>query len=155
MTRPDHRLITGLALSTLVLTASGCGDGLKARYPVYGKVTYKGQPVPTGTVTFAPLDGEGEGAFGAIAEGSYTLTTHTTRDGAVPGRYRVSIVSADAITPKAAFDTNPNATPEASIAKAQRAAKHRIPTKYADLDKSGLTVEVKAQSNPFDFDLVD
>ena len=54
MMRPDHRLITGLALSTLVLTAFGCGDGLKVRYPVYGKVTYKGQPVPTGTVTFAP-----------------------------------------------------------------------------------------------------
>jgi hypothetical protein len=155
MTRPDHRLITGLALSTLVLTAYGCGDGLKARYPVYGKVTYKGQPVPTGTVTFAPLDDEGEGAFGNIAEGSYTLTTHTTGDGAVPGRYRVSVVSADAITPKAAFDTDPNATPEASIAKAQRKAKHHIPTKYANPEKSGLTFEVKAQSNAFDIVLVD
>lgn len=155
MTRPVHLIITGLATSTLVLTAHGCGDGLKARYPVYGKVTYKGQTVPTGTVTFAPLDGEGEGAFGKIAEGSYNLTTHTTGDGAVPGRYRVSVVSADAITPKAAFDTDPRATPEASIAKAQRAAKHRIPTKYADPEKSGVSFEVKAQSNPFDIDLVD
>ena len=48
MTRPVHVLITGLATSTLVLTAYGCGDGLKARYPVYGKVTYKGQMVPKG-----------------------------------------------------------------------------------------------------------
>ena len=107
------------------------------------------------SVTFAPLDGEGEGAFGDIVEGAYTLTTHTTGDGAVPGRYRVSIASAEAITPKAAYDTDPNATPEASIAKAQRTAKHRIPTKYANPDKSGLTVEVKAQSNSFDFDLID
>lgn len=154
MMRPV-RVLIGVAASTLVLTAWGCGDGLKARYPVSGKVTYKGQPVPTGTVTFAPLDGEGEGAFGDLVEGSYTLTTHTTGDGAVPGRYRLSVVSAEAITPKAAFDTNPNATPEASIAKAQRAAKHRIPTKYAKPDQSGLTFEVKAQSNTFDIDLVD
>ena len=37
-------------------------------------------------------------AFGDIVDGSYRLTTHTTGDGAVPGRYRVTITSAEAVT---------------------------------------------------------
>ena len=153
--RPVRLLFTGLAALAFGLTAFGCSDDLKARYPVSGTVTYKGQPVPKGTITFSPLDDAGEGAFGDIVGGSYRLTTHTTGDGAVPGRYRVSIASAEAITPKAAYDTDPNATPEAAVAKAQRAAKHRIPTKYASPDSSDLTAEVEAESNTFHFELVD
>jgi hypothetical protein len=154
--RPTTAVLIAPALAlALAIAVPGCGDGLKPRYPVSGKVTYKGQPVPKGTVTFAPADGEGEGAFGQIIDGGYRLTTRTTNDGAVPGRYRVSIVSAEVTTPEAALDTNPNATPEAAVAKAQRTAKHRIPTKYANADTSGLTGEVKAQSNAIDFNLSD
>jgi hypothetical protein len=155
MNRLVRTTIAGLAALAFALTAAGCGDGLKPRYPVAGKVAYKGQPVPKGTVSFSPVDAAGEGAFGEIVDGFYRLTTHTTGDGAVPGRYRVTITSAEVITPPAAFDTNPNATPEAAVAKAQRTAKHRIPTKYASPESSGLTAEVKPESNNFDFTLVD
>jgi hypothetical protein len=155
MKRPVHAMIIGLAALSFAPTAPGCGDGLKPRFPVAGTVSYKGQPVPKGTVSFAPADGSGEGAFGEILDGSYRLTTHTTGDGAVPGRYRVSITSAEVITPPAAFDTDPNATPEAAVAKAQRTAKHRVPTRYASPDSSGLTAEVKPESNSLDFKLVD
>jgi hypothetical protein len=155
MTRPVRPIITVLAVLSFAWTACGCGDNLKPRYRVSGKVTYKGQPVAKGTISFSPLDQAGEGAYGEVVAGSYSLTTYTPGDGAVPGRYRVSIASADVVTPQAAFDTNPNATPEAAVAKAQRTAKHHIPVKYASPDASGLTAEVKATSNTLDFDLVD
>jgi hypothetical protein len=155
MTHPVRPFITGLAALSFAWITTGCGDDLKARYPVSGKVTYKGQPVPKGTISFSPVDGAGEGAYGEVVAGSYRLTTYTPGDGAVPGRYRVSIASAEAVTPKAAFDTNPNATPEAAVAKAQRTAKHHIPVKYASSDASGLTAEVKATSNIVNFELVD
>lgn len=144
-----------VVLHVVLLGALGCGDDLPERYQVSGQVTYKGQPLPKGTITFAPVDGSGSGAFGEIVEGSYSLTTHSTNDGARPGAYRVTITSAETVTPKAAYDTDPNATPEASVAKSQRTAKHHVPTKYASPDTSNLTAEVKPQSNHFDFDLVD
>ena len=50
----------GLRTTFLALLAavgsSGCGDdtGLAKRYAVSGKVTYKGQPVEKGTISFMP-----------------------------------------------------------------------------------------------------
>jgi hypothetical protein len=155
MTKPVRLIITGLTALSFAWTAGGCGDDLKPRYRVSGKVTYKGQPLAKGTISFSPVDQAGEGAYGEVVAGSYRLTTYTPGDGAVPGRYRVSIASAEAVTPPAAFDTNPNATPEAAVARAQRTAKHNIPVKYASPDASGLTAEVKATSNTLNFELVD
>jgi hypothetical protein len=155
MSRRVRPFLATLAALALAGTAAGCGDNLKPRYHVSGRVTYKGQPLAKGTISFSPADQDGEGAFGDIDRGSYRLTTHTAGDGAVPGKYRVSIASADVETPKAALDTDPNATPEAAIAKAQRAAKHHIPVKYASPDNSGLTAEIEAKSNTINFALVD
>jgi hypothetical protein len=81
------------AAGVLVLGCSGDQSGLDTRYKVSGKVTYKGEPVPKGGVTFEPVTPAGRHASGTIENGYYTLTTSTEGDGALPGDYRVIIVA--------------------------------------------------------------
>ena len=69
----DRRRFLVRALSTFVAAAVtvavvGCGDdGLGKRYPVKGKVTYKGELVKDGSISFRPVGGEaGSESRGAI-----------------------------------------------------------------------------------------
>src|SRR4051812_47562957 len=83
-----------LVCFAVLASVSGCGadDGIGQRYSVRGKVTYKGEPVTKGTVGFVPMDSSGRAAIGEIQpDGSYTLTTLIPLDGALPGKYRVSV----------------------------------------------------------------
>jgi len=62
---------------------SGCTGG-RTVYPVTGAVSYKGQPVPKGTIAFA---GEDETTFiagGDIVDGRYSVDV-------TPGTYRITI----------------------------------------------------------------
>jgi hypothetical protein len=74
-----------LAACAFALTAclAGCGrsDGLTA---VSGTVSYDGQPVKKGTVTFLPADGNGPTAAAVIADGKYSVKV-------APGRKLVRI----------------------------------------------------------------
>src|SRR5579884_1223222 len=93
-----------VARGSLVLTLSaaflvGCGDASRPKLGrVSGKVTYNGQPVPKGVVSFVPRSGPGaatgQGATGEIgSDGSYTLTTFDKGDGAVLGEHTVLVVA--------------------------------------------------------------
>jgi len=100
---------------------------------VTGKVTLAGAPLSAGTVLFM-TDG-GQAASAAIAaDGSYTLQCP-------PGSYKV------AVTPPPAPD------PLAGPAALPAGPPPRIPARYQDLGKSGLTVEVKAGTNKHDIAL--
>ena len=58
-------------LGSLLLGVSGCGGSATE---ITGAVTYNGQPVEEGSVTFRPTDGKGQ-AFGApIANGRFTTS---------------------------------------------------------------------------------
>ena len=95
---------------TFILAGCGRNDGLITA-PVMGKVTYRGKPLPNGTVMFVP--GEGPAATGEISrDGSYRLSTGSL-DGAVLGNHKVSItalaVPVSATTTKAGSATRPKA----------------------------------------------
>lgn len=93
---------------------------------VTGKVTYKGKPLPGGTVTLTGKDGKA--VSGAIVEdGSYTVRA------VKPGTYTMTV--------------------DTSAAKGK--AFVAIPEKYKEADKSGLTVEVKEGNQNHDIDLID
>jgi hypothetical protein len=148
---PIMSMIAGLALLPVI----GCGpdDGIGKRYPVSGTVTYQGKPVPRGTVTFTPESTEGRPAAADIdPDGSYTATTATPGDGMLPGKYRVSIhaVESDMSVVKGKVGGTHRVD---LIAKAPKKA--LVPSKYADPSTSQLTVEVKPESNTFDFKLTD
>jgi hypothetical protein len=140
-----------------VLLAVGCSDdGIGKRYAVSGMVSYQGKPVEQGTITFEPEDSKGRIAAGSIAAGRYSLTTLRPGDGALPGKYRVTVTSTDI---EAALANDPAAKaaedPQKRAAAAYRAAKHLVPPKYQLADTSKLTAEVKPQSNTSDFALTD
>jgi hypothetical protein len=95
-------LTTGTLKSLTVMIAllgacSGCGTsaGNAALIPVKGKVTYKGQPLTKGRVTFESQD-SGKRSTGKLeADGTFVLSTYTQGDGVVAGDYTVIITDVD------------------------------------------------------------
>jgi len=125
-----------------VVVAVGCGGEPKLQTAqVTGTVTYKGELLKTGDVTFIPVV-SGPAAMGTIGpDGKYTLQT-AGQPGAVPGKYRVSIIAVE-ITPGSPEDPNAG-------------ARQLIPEKYGSDSTSGLEREIVAgKENVIDFALED
>lgn len=146
--------------AVVAIVGCGGGDDLGKRYSVSGKVTYKGQPVANGQVSFIPDKPEGRGATGQIKDGSYTLTTLEPEDGAFPGNYSVTIdakqVDLSAAEAEAKKKGSTSAfIPQDMVAKANAKAKNAVPAKYGNMSTSPLKAEVKASSNTIDFELTD
>lgn len=159
------RLLVVLATSGLLtIVACGPSDGLEKRYSVSGTVTYKGEPLPKGDIGFVPDDPAARAASGTIENGSYTLSTLGDRDGALPGKYKVTIFSKDIDEAKATdlFKSKVEAkgkgiatVPKEFRAKMAKATKSNIPTRYNSPETSGFTAEVPAHSASFIFELTD
>ncbi len=132
-----------LALALLMASGVGCGPSNPDQpdtLPVGGKVTYKGKPVPKGTITFQS-DG-GRMATGEIQEdGTYSLTTARPGDGAVAGHHRVSIV---------ANEGDPTLMPSSP---GYVRPKNLVPVKYNQPEQSGIEANVTKDSKEIDFDL--
>ncbi|MEW4561928.1 hypothetical protein AB1K70_05340 [Bremerella sp. JC770] len=81
-----------LSIATLLLVAAlGCGSGSGYGEPLRGKVTYDGQPVPTGDVILEPNSAKGNsgpGTIGKITDGRYETPASK---GIVGGEYSVTI----------------------------------------------------------------
>lgn len=136
-----YRLPAVLALGLACLLTFGCTEGMKTA-PVKGKLTYKGKPVPNGTITFIP-EGNGPSATGEIqSDGSYELTTYKSGDGAVLGKHTVMIVAVQDQGDRLPEDRSPLPPPI-------------VPAKYLSNQTSGLTAQVKDEENTIDFHLTD
>jgi hypothetical protein len=166
-----RRSFAVLVLCGLVVMTS-CGttdDGLGKRFPVSGKVTYNGNPLEKGDISFVPEDGKGVGSSGAIENGYYNMSTGGTNDGARPGKYKVTITAKEDATAKAKADFEKaraarkdvsgtetlTVIPKQFALKAQARAKSLIPLGYGDVGTTNLKAEVKEQSNSLDFPLSD
>jgi hypothetical protein len=134
MTRQSlWRVVSALGL----LGAVGCGNPSPTSdiIPVQGKVYYRGQPLVSGMVVFAPdadRGTHGELATGAIQpDGSFKLKS-ADKAGAVAGWHRVTVMAVE-LTPE------PRAL---------------LPARYSDPRLSGLLCEVKAgRDNAINFNL--
>ncbi|WP_435018891.1 hypothetical protein TA3x_000880 [Tundrisphaera sp. TA3] len=132
-----------LAVAAATLAAFACGSSGPEMARVSGKVTYKGNPVPKGTVTFLPASPEGRNATAEIQpDGSYTLQTQDPGDGAMLGDYAVTVYSHD----EPVLDYVPTKPVPKKIL---------TPQKYEKPDTSGLKAKVVSGSNTFDFELTD
>jgi len=124
----------GLALLALV----GCGSGESKLAAVQGRVFYRGQPVPGGTIVFVPDPERGGGgplaASEISADGTYTLHTGT-RPGAVPGWHRVTVAH------PVRGQTPANSTRQGEPALA---GGWTLPRRFSHPDQSGQVHEVKA-----------
>jgi len=152
----------------LVVVGCSADDGLGKRYSVSGQVTYKGEPVAKGVINFVPEEGSGgRGATGTIDNGYYSLTTLTQGDGALPGKYKVTVDtrSIDEAAAKEATrkfleknkvqGVEPQFVPQEVQSKLLAQTRSSIPGKYQIPETTDLTATVEEKSNTINFELKD
>jgi hypothetical protein len=126
----------GLALAMLACLV-GCGESKTA--PVNGRVKLKdGSDVSVlagYSLTFEAEGGKTSAVGDVNRDGTFKLSTFGANDGAMPGKYRVAI------------NAPPNPDPDTPPTKS------KLPAKYANLDSSGLTAEVKPGQNDIELEL--
>jgi hypothetical protein len=82
-----------------VVAVVGCQRSPYELAPVSGTVTIDGRPVSQSTIMFYPTEhgdnaNPGKPAFGLLNEnGTYTLSTYETNDGAVVGEHWVTLIN--------------------------------------------------------------
>ena len=131
---------------TLILMA-GCGAGAVDKsvskrpktFPSSGSVKLNGQPVTGATVVFAPDPGGTPASVAASALtdsiGNFSLQAYPPLQGAVPGKYKISITKMEP-APPAPTGANAHDAPPPP------APKSLIPEKFTDPSTSGLTAEI-------------
>ena len=139
-------LIRLAATGLLLASVAACAGG-PVRGPVSGRVTINDKPVAAATVFFESAEA-GVGMNAALdSDGRYEVKSHQGV-GLPVGTYKVAILPGGIMT---ADELGPKAT-EAKAARPKPST--IIPEKYHKTATSGITVEVKAQNEPFDFKLV-
>lgn len=94
-TSASRRRLAATALAFVSIASAGCGK--QKRFDVTGQVTFDGQPVPAGTVTFIPVGAskaEAGTGFARIRTGRFA-----TREGRSPGSgpHRVMVNGCDGV----------------------------------------------------------
>ena len=121
--------LAGIGLLALVLGTglSGCGGSSgPTLVQLSGTILFEGRPIPPGTLTFIPKEGEGPTATGLIADaGHFTVSTHRSGDGITPGTYRIRVES---------WETPPT--------MGGPPAKSAVPAKYTNMNTTDLTLNV-------------
>ncbi|MBN9118755.1 MAG: hypothetical protein J0I06_06285 [Planctomycetes bacterium] len=127
-------------LAAALALAAGCADPGPKVVPVRGKVTYNGNPVTSGTVTFTPTAG-GPPATGEIGpDGTFAMTTFKSGDGAVPGKHKVFIAAMAGPNDQLPESRSPTPPPT-------------IPVKYTHPATSPLTADVGDTETAVTFEL--
>lgn len=154
-TRPNIVSASRLVLVALVMASValvGCGGkksvpGRPKTVPVKVTVLYRGVPVAEANVQFLP-EGSGNAATGVTdANGVGRLTTFDQNDGAVPGKYRVTIRKS--LQVGGSNSSDPDAPPVPATYREE------LPAKYMAPETSGLTAEVSESQKEFTFELTD
>jgi hypothetical protein len=141
------RSLFWLLVCAFCLPLTGCGSKLPRTVSVQGKVIWQGRPLTDGVVFFNPArSGDGQETRPARGDlgpdGMYHLSSFRPNDGAMPGEYRVTVES---------LISRPNA--EQLVVKP---AVWRIPSRYGDPTKSGLSFTVPSDARGslvFDIDI--
>ncbi len=115
---------------------AGCSSG--GRTGVEGRVTYAGEPIAVGTITFIPTGGKGIKCGARIENGHYQVEP---RFGPVPGPHRVEIHWAKPTGKKY----------QNEFKEVFDVTTEGLPAKYNT--QSTLTATIKPGPNVFNFDL--
>lgn len=115
--------------------------------PVMGRVLFNGMPVEGATVTFAPIADSGYASVGITdAAGAYALTTFQNADGALPGRYMVTVTKTEVDEEEEMVFEDEGDEP---------VVRNFLPVKYSSTATSDLECEVKAGNNDIQLELTD
>lgn len=153
-----NRLFLPAVPAVVCLLAAGCGPsepaGRPARVPAGGVVLQDQQPVAGATVLFMPV-GQSYGATAVTDEaGQFRLTTFTNGDGAIPGRYQVTVRKVELVPGSGRVDREGGEGGESGDEGGEPppVEKFLTPEKYASAATSGLEFEV-TESGDNDFTL--
>ena len=106
-----RRVLGWYLLGTLLLAGcDGGGDELQ-RFRVTGKVTFRGEPVPKGTVLFRPDTGQGNAGPGTSAEIVDGYYETMAEQGIVGGPHIVDVMGYDGIPYEDGPQVNPMGRP--------------------------------------------
>jgi hypothetical protein len=119
---------------SVLLPGCGSGENLPECAPVSGKVTIDGEPLVSAMVTFHPEKPGNTGQAASEPDGTYTLNTYGTKDGALVGKHTVTIERYLPPMPSQPGGKLPS-------------SKSSVPKKYTRPDTSPLKVEVKSGTN--------
>lgn len=136
----------------LVLFVAGCGDGgLPKLYPVTGKVTLKGEPLASYTVSFVPTKGEGGASATTGVDGTFSLESLDGRPGCQIGNYKVVIMPGGDAMQAMMKDLAKNMKPGPKGGPPKFNSK--VPEAYSSASTSPKSVEVKAEPNVVELSL--
>jgi phage tail sheath gpL-like len=133
----DHRLAIAVLLAAM-FAVIGCGGGDSAQL-VSGSVTYNGQPVENGYITFSPTSA-GQSFAAPIVGGKYRS------DKAATGQFQILIT---------ATNDAPIAASREEAAKQSAERRKKSPPQHIPEDAAGngQTVEIKDGAQTLDFAL--
>ena|SRR5437762_3699055 len=131
-----HFVAGGLAV---LLLGSGCSTSVSS---VNGTVTYEGQPIQQGEITFTPADGVGPVVGSPISAGTFTVSS------IAPGKKVVQI--SDLPTLEFAKSTEELAKAAQQGARPAAPPPNLMPANAAG---NGATIEIKAGNQTLNFDL--
>ncbi len=149
-----------LALCVLTSSFVGCGakgsgsrSGLVA---AAGVVKYNGAPVEDAVIEFRSAEGvENSLAAGRTdAEGKFTLMTDRPNDGALPGKYKVTVKKevekVDGLTREeymAQHASEGNEKSDVAFPKDRIVVEQLLPVQYIDPENTPLEIEIPAKGN--------
>jgi hypothetical protein len=125
------------------LAALGCGGRTG---DVSGQVRFKGEPLPSGRVTFVCEGGDKPVLTADVRDGAYTIK------GAPVGRCKIAVATFEAKTTRVPH-MPANVSPPGGAAAAAAGKYVKIPTRYHDPEQSGLEYTVRAGGQPHDIEL--
>lgn len=151
----------GICTVLLIAGILGCGKNedpnLPKRVPVEVKVMHNNSPAEGAHVTFIPQDPKGKAASGTTdAQGVAQLKTFSDNDGAVPGKYKITVTKMKTEGSAAPPAADPNAMPTSGTPKAETKTVDLLPPKYKLPASTPLEATVvDGQDNKFSFELKD
>lgn len=90
--------ILSVLLISALITISGCGGRDIPLVAINGKLTFAGaRPPKEGKIVFSPVEGAKPGVLvrpgnaDFAADGSFTVSTYSSGDGLMPGKYRATV----------------------------------------------------------------
>lgn len=135
--------IRGAVLAGILLWLSGCGGATT----VSGTVTYEGEPIHEGWVTFLPADGMGSEAGAKITDGQYYVEAIS------PGEKTVQIVGVKEVPFVASTEEMEQQSRENPRLAGGRDLVYPADTVPPDADGNNQRVTVKDGAQTMDFEL--
>ncbi len=146
--RVGYRIAAAMTLIVTAVIFAGCDSGGPERTTITGCVTYRGEPIPEGSITFVAEDNAKKTSMSAaIEEGEYQLDA---LGGLPTGNYRVKIVATRELS-----ESEKKSRIAAGMSGPALSPQQYIPKKYNIESELKIAVEPGSRSLTHDFELTD